>query len=285
MIEKIIRKLLDNVYLRVLIWIASNIIQSISPRLWDIIEKKVFNPYTFWENTLPYYKEITDKFVDYAREISLDFRGKTLLELGPGGFLGVWAYLKSAGLGKYLALDVVNHFDNVTDEILALYTTVNPTLLINNVLDRSYFDILIYQDKKIPLENASMDITFSHYVYEHITDPESSIAEVARITKSGWYGIHEIEYGDHIFDRESLFFRTIPEFLFKWLFWKSGWYVNRKTHNAYKEMFVKYGFEVVYEKPVAVYQDAMVEKYINKLPGYSREDIRIEKWLIIVKKI
>ena len=42
-------------------------------------------------------------------------------------------------------------------------------------------------------------------------------------------------------------------------------------------MFVKYGFEVVYEKPVAVYQDAMVEKYLKKLPGYSREDIRIEK--------
>lgn len=47
------------------------------------------------------------------------------------------------------------------------------------------------------LEQASVDVVFSNSVFEHVSDVDATLAELARITKPGGFGLHGIDTVDH----------------------------------------------------------------------------------------
>lgn len=285
MIKEGIKKMLNNVIVRFFVGILSNIIQTFSPKLWKFIEKKFFNPYDFWPNTLSYHENIFKKLESIFTKYNIEVKNKGILELWPGWFLWVWSHLKKYWINKYYVLDTVNHFENVDNLVLELYSKINPTLLKNWKLNKDYFNILLYtKDWKIPLNDNSIDITFSHYVYEHVKNPLDSLKEISRITKSWWYWVHEIQYWDHIFNWNSLFYRTIPTFIYSFLFKNSGWWVNLKTHFFYREAFKQLWFEIIDEIVVNKYDEKNIQKYKNLLNKYDYDDLKVEKWLFIVRK-
>lgn len=285
MVEKIIRKLLNNVFIRVFVWIWANIIQSISPKLWNIIEKKVFNPYVFWWNNISYTKELSEKIVALCKKYNIEIKWNNFLELWPGGFLWVWWHLKKHGISKYFALDIVNHFENVDNNTLELYKKIDSSLVVNWKLNNDFFNILIYSNKKIPIEDNSIDISFSHYVYEHVDSPFDSLKEISIVTKIWWYWIHEIWYLDHIFNPESLFYRIIPEKLFTFLFKKSWGWVNFKTHYFFRKNFKELWYEINNEEVISEYSKENMIKYKKLLNKYEYDDLKVSKAIFVIKKI
>lgn len=284
MSQKFIKKLLDNVAVRVLVWIWSNIIQTVSSKTRTFIEKNFFNPYDFWEHNIKYTLDFTKKILDIIHTYKFDLHWKKALELWPWWFLWVWSHLKKYWINKYYALDVVNHFENVDSWIIQLYNKIDTSLIKDWRLNKDFFGILLYKNWKIPLDDNSVDITFSNYVYEHVDEPYRSIKEIARITKSWWIWIHEIWYLDHIFNWDSLFYRIIPERLYTFLFKKSWWWVNRKTHYFFRNTFKKFWFEILDEAIISQYTDKMIKKYKKLLGKYHYDDLKVSKALFIMRK-
>ncbi len=61
-------------------------------------------------------------------------------------------------------------------------------------------DRLIYLQRSASdtgLPDASVDVVVSNSVLEHLPDPETTIAELARITKPGGHAMHGIDVADH----------------------------------------------------------------------------------------
>lgn len=58
---------------------------------------------------------------------------------------------------------------------------VDPRVVDNPLLDRG----IITDGRSLPFEDATFDVVFSIYVLEHVADPESFAAEIARVLKPG----------------------------------------------------------------------------------------------------
>lgn len=281
--KKIIEFLLKIKATKVTIAIMSSIIQWISPSLWKKIEAHFYNPYDFDERNIEYSKWIFTKVVDFCKKYNFPIEGKDFLELGPGGFLGTGAFLKRAGVASYSVIDSVNHFEKLDAKTIRYYQTIDPSFLNGDMFNNEFVHILKYTEQGIQCADESVDVVFSNAVYEHVSNPAESIQDLARITRKGGIGIHQIDYRDHIFDQKSLFFLTVPKFLFDLLFKNCGGWTNLKRHSFFRETFIQNGFEILEEIPQSEYTSQHVVKYRKKL-SISLEDASTSSACFVVRK-
>lgn len=281
--KKIIEFFLKIKATKVMIAIVSSIIQWVSPSLWKKIETHFYNPYDFDERNIEYSKWIFTRVADFCKKYNFPIEGKDFLELGPGGFLGTGAFLKKAEAASYSVVDSVNHFEKLDAKTMKYYQTIDPSFLKGDTFNDTFVRILKYNKQGIQCTNESIDVVFSNAVYEHISNPAESIQDLARITRRGGIGIHQIDYRDHIFDQKSLFFLTVPKFLFDLLFKNCGGWTNLKRHSFFREAFIKNGFEILEEIPESEYSGEHIVKYWKKLP-LSKEDISISSACFVVRK-
>src|SRR5262249_25873561 len=52
--------------------------------------------------------------------------------------------------------------------------------------------------ERLPLHDASVDLTISHSTLEHVRALEPSVRELARITRPGGLGVHQVDLADHL---------------------------------------------------------------------------------------
>ncbi|MDD5197541.1 MAG: methyltransferase domain-containing protein [Candidatus Gracilibacteria bacterium] len=281
--KKIIEFLLKIKATKVMIAIVSSIIQGVSPSLWKKIETHFYNPYDFDERNIEYSKGIFTRVADFCKKYDFPIDEKDFLELGPGGFLGTGAFLKKAGAASYSVVDSVNHFEKLDAKTIGYYQTIDPSFLNRDTFNDTFVHILKYNEQGIQCTNESIDVVFSNAVYEHVSNPAESIQDLARITRKGGIGIHQIDYRDHIFDQKSLFFLTVPKFLFDLLFKNCGGWTNLKRHSFFREAFIKNGFEILEEIPQSEYSREHIAKYREKL-SLSLEDLSTSSGCFVVRK-
>ena len=278
-----INKLLKIKFIKVLLCILENFIKRVSLKVWKKIEIYFFNPYDFWENNVEYTKRLWSEVYEYCKKYKLDIKNKNLLELWPWGFLWVWAFLKNKWLNKYYVIDNINHFEKINKKIKKLYNNINKSFLKSDYFDMEFVKILDYKNNQISLDNNKIDIIFSKAVYEHIYDVEKSIKELARISKKWAIWIHTIDLKDHIFDKTSLYFLTINNFIFDLLFKKSWAWVNRKRYWFYKKVFLENWFEILEEIIWKNFDEKSLKKYKKKIK-LEKNDLIISDYTLIVRK-
>lgn len=279
-----IKKLLKIKSIKVFLCFIENIIKSISIKLWKVLENRLYNPYNFGKKSIEYSKWLYEKILKYTKKYNFNLEGKKFLELWPGGFLWLWAYLKKEWISKYFVIDEIKHFDKLDKKTISLYEKIDPSFLKNNFFDKDFVNILEYWKNWIPLEDNSIDLCFSQSVYEHVKNPEESIKDLARITKTWWIHIHHIDFKDHIIDRESLFFLKIPKKIFDLLFYNSWAWVNRKRSSDFETYFKNAWFEILDIVTISEHNNVLIRKYKKLLKKYSENDLK--KWwaTFIIKK-
>lgn len=243
--KKIIEKILKIKPFKVLLCVIENIIKAFSVSLWKKIENKVFNVYNFDKSNIEYYKLVYLKFKNLISEYWYELKWKKLLELWPGWFLWVWAFLKNDLLEQYYVIDDINHFEKIDKKTIELYNEISDNFIVDSIFNSDYLKLLNYSNNKINIWESKLDIVFSNAVYEHIKNPLESIKELSRITKKWWIWVHEIDFRDHIFNQKSLFFKKIPNFLFNLLFWNCWAWVNRLDYNDFIKIFEDNWFEII----------------------------------------
>lgn len=81
--------------------------------------------------------------------------------------------------GTYLA--ALMNFKGRVKRVIGL--DVDSAVLSNPSVDEAR----ILTDKRLPLEDGSVDVLFSDWTFEHVADPESLARELARVVKPGGY--------------------------------------------------------------------------------------------------
>jgi SAM-dependent methyltransferase len=98
-------------------------------------------------------------------------------------------------------------------------------------LDESYgYDLKFNIEEKFPLEDSVFDNVLSMNLIEHIYDTHNIFSESARVLKTGGMFVSAVPYMHHVHGSPDDFVRY--------------------TDSAYRKFADKYGFEVVYMKPL-----------------------------------
>lgn len=140
-----------------------------------------------------------------------------VLEIGPGGNVGVGLLMLLAGAKSVICLDVVPWMQGMGPDALyaALVETAakfpetylvapallerareDPTRLAHELLGHiTYLSPVDIGTTTLP--DASLDVIFSHSCFEHFSDPAGSIAQIARLLRPGGVTSHQIDLRDH----------------------------------------------------------------------------------------
>jgi SAM-dependent methyltransferase len=137
-------------------------------------------------------------------------RGAAVLEIGPGQNLGTALCLASLGA----RVTVVDLYPPAWDELYhpRLYTALQERLcserpgwdpepirmVVENASHEPVLRCVATGAEAMPtVSDASMDLTLSNAVLEHCADLQAAVVELARVTRPGGLGVHEVDHRDH----------------------------------------------------------------------------------------
>jgi SAM-dependent methyltransferase len=142
--------------------------------------------------------------IDTARTEGIDIEGAKVLEIGPGHSLGLAVALLAAGAAKSCVVDVIR-FADIND--------IDPLQMVlkrceeEGLSTRQSYDIrkilrelnyyIVKADKRYPIEDNEIDVSYSFYAGEHIRDVKQVLREVHRVLKPGGVCTFAIDLRDH----------------------------------------------------------------------------------------
>ncbi len=164
----------------------------------------------------------------YSKRYGLlpDLRGLTILELGPGPNFGTMLLCRACGaqvavFDKYLARwDAKYHpfFYRALRRECAAHFPYADWSGLDRIIDASRHDESVIRaaagdlaEPPCAFADASFDAIVSNAVLEHIGDTRMMANELARLTRPGGAGIHQVDFRDHRAQDRPLTFLTIPE--------------------------------------------------------------------------
>ena len=274
-------------FIKVPLVLVENVFFSFLPSARKIVERVVFNPYSFGFNHLEYAKK---QFESFLLKVSpMRVRDKVILELGPGGSIGFGLLALKNGAKKYYAIENGNHA-KIDSKIFTAYKKLldNNTRLISELFTKNFhFNrekiCFIENDQVSPynIPDNSVDIIYSCAVLEHVHNLDFCFSEMTRVLKSGGVMNHQVDLRDHIFSQRSIWFLKISDRVFNALFSKTGEYVNRKRFSHYLQLIKANNLEIV-----NIEKNILFEGEIDKqlLKRYSEDDLRTLSVNITLKK-
>lgn len=137
-------------------------------------------------------------------------RGKTVVELGPGNNLATCLCMAAFGAKPY-AVDRFSvpwsdayHsklYASVRDELLRQFPSASAAPFDLCLEFRRHTPPAVWQlpcpAEAMMLPDASVDLTMSCAVLEHVYDAALASLELARVTRAGGYAIHQVDFRDH----------------------------------------------------------------------------------------
>jgi SAM-dependent methyltransferase len=154
--------------------------------------------------------------VEMVQRAGMDFEDKTVVELGPGQTPDLLFGALAFGARKAVGLDVERYLNSGTREIGNFEKSYNRirgavdcgrlpgnlSLRENRfrhagVVPQDCFDVRLYDGKRFPLDDESVDIIWSRSVLEHVKDYRDVLREMERVLKPGGISCHIIDLRDH----------------------------------------------------------------------------------------
>ncbi len=208
----------------------------------------------------------------------IDFKGKTVLEVGPGNSLGIGLLFLAHGARKVYLIDRFKHLfwddrDIAYHQEIIMKIEESSLPFASSAAEAVSFDrgtIVCNPDKleyrfsdsaTLPLEASSVDCVFSNAVLEHVHRIKDAIQEFARVTRKGGIGIHEVDLRDHFFQQTPLRLLQYPDWLWNLMAWNRPGYTNRLRFSDYMKHFDDEGFKIG--------KEIILKKYVEKIQGVS----------------
>ncbi len=232
--------------------------------------------------------------------VKLSPQGLSIVELGPGSDFAAELLLASKGARVTVADRFLAPFD--PDYHPKLYAEVGkrydgPKGELEAAIGGGYeaTSLTLFPE---PAENlrsipdASTDFVYSNAVLEHIADINAVTCELARITKPGGFGMHQIDLRDHrdfarplehLTIQEAEFQRAAPEIAFE--------FGNRLRLSEFRAHFEAAGFTVVEEQISASADPPYLQEALPRIRGadnryrfWPEDDLRCVSVCLYVRR-
>ncbi|MGQ9369474.1 class I SAM-dependent methyltransferase [Azospirillum sp. ST 5-10] len=251
---------------------------------------------------------IADQYIRLAQRHLPSLQGAHVVEIGPGRSLGAGLAFRFLGADRYTGIEMhVGEDFNSWSTLNAIETLVRfkygefldnfqnrrlgmvpPGDLADGVtLDPAHMTVLQPESlSRLPLPDASADLVYSNFTFEHIQDPAAMAAEIARVLKPGGLTAHFIDIEDH-----SDFSQPFNYLVHSKEAWDARYgpgrtplhyYENRQRASDFKRDFSAHGLEVVEFRPLrsATIPPELHERIDSHFKAYDRDDLQIV-WLMI----
>lgn len=278
-------------FIKVPLVLIENMFFACFPSLRPVIERYIFNPLDFKNNHIDYARK---KFHEFQERVgsALDIKGKTLLELGPGGSLGFGLLALQSGAKKYYAIDDGIHTFVGKRQLLQYSQLCGDMKNIQHYFipqkdgvsyNPHFIQYLsINQESTYPLPDNSIDVIYSCAVLEHVHDLTLCFSEMTRVLKPGGILYHEVDLRDHIFSQKSLWFLTLSDHWFHLLFSHTGGFVNRKRKSHYRQLAEQHHLSILSFEPTIQYTPNTLP--IKLQQRYTQEDLQTLAFYSILRK-
>jgi SAM-dependent methyltransferase len=225
----------------------------------------------------------------------LSVQDREVLELGPGRSLGLSLIFLAAGARRVYAVDRFRHlfWDRLDRrhiagvlERLDVEGWPSAAAARQAVRDleseRVSFDpdLLIYRQADgaaLPLADASVDLTYSNAVLEHVHQPDAVARELARVTRRGGDSVHEIDFRDHFVEHNRLRFLEFSEWEWQLRARLRPGYTNRLRVGDFQNLFRQLGFELLSGKVTHLFEmeevEAMRPRWTSRFRERSAEEL------------
>ena len=152
-----------------------------------------------------------DSIISWVPGGTTFFRNRTALEIGPGQDLGLPLILMGFGakmvlIDRYLCQWDPNfhpqYYRALRENIVEKFPGID-TGPLDQVIENSRHAVRDLRTIEVGLENiyevpdASIDVSYSNATFEHLMDPLQAIRQLARVTRPGGLGFHQIDFRDH----------------------------------------------------------------------------------------
>ena len=219
----------------------------------------------------------------------LSVEGQEVLEIGPGKSLGLCLIFLAAGARRVFAFDRFRHLfwddldrahlAHVLDRIsregwpgaAAARRAVRQIRRGEATFDP---DLLVYghaDGAGLPLDGASVDLSYSNAVLEHVHRPAEVVRELARVTRRGGSTIHEIDFRDHFVEVNRLRMLAFTEAEWQLRARLRPGYTNRLRLSDFVSLFADAGFSLLNGQPTNQTSDQEVEGLRDGLADHFRE--------------
>lgn len=203
-----------------------------------------------------------------------------VLEIGPGGNLGVALKFLSAGAERAVCLDV---FPWATADHAELYNQVvgDATPFYGRIEYRCPETI-----EKTHLSDDSFDIIYSHACLEHVRDPAKAVASIARLLKPGGVTSHQIDLRDHRDFSRPLEFLRWSDRVWK-LAHSDTTYTNRWRRSDWTVALADAGLDVISAASTHVVERAELldrRRYHASFASRDVDDLACTGVLIVARK-
>jgi SAM-dependent methyltransferase len=212
--------------------------------------------------SVSYIERVYREYLEYSGLGPEAFRGKRILEVGPGDNFGVALKFLVAGAAKVVCLDKF-YSERNPDQQAGIYRELKKQLSTDEVL---VFDDCIKLDHGIELnperlhyiyghgieeadrilDRASFDFILSRAVIHNVYDIDRAFEAMDGLLAQGGYMLHKIDLSDeNMFSSRGmhpLTFLTIPERIYELMASDSG-KPNRKLIGDYRQRMAKYRYE------------------------------------------
>lgn len=227
-----------------------------------------------------YAVRIGQGFLNWVKGTGQSLENKTALEIGPGINFGSALFLSCFGAkvmvsDRFLARwDKAYHpeFYSMLLEYIESHMPEADATPIREVLKAGGYPKNVIKCYETPLEklsgisDASIDLIFSVAVLEHIFDPRLSFENMARVSKPGAFGFHQVDFRDHRTMETPLEFLLMSEDDFAREFEaRHGECGNRYRPWEYDHLFKECGFEIVEFQPNIFAKNDYVQTFIPRL--------------------
>ncbi|MDQ6606721.1 MAG: methyltransferase domain-containing protein [Actinomycetota bacterium] len=184
------------------------------------------------KNSVEYTRFVFD---DLTGAAGLESIGGRVLEIGPGGHVGVSLLFLSAGAEHATCLDILPWKSDQREMYRELDSDADALL---ERIDYRCPDAI----ETTTLPDGSFDIIFSAACLEHVADPARATRRMYELLRPGGVSVHGIDLRDHRdFERPHEFLRY-PDWLWRAAMSRKPAYTNRWRATDWSEAFRDSGF-------------------------------------------
>lgn len=142
------------------------------------------------ERTIPHAIGVVDRLEAHG---AIDWRGRRVLEIGPGSDLATGAVMLHRGASSYCAVDL---FDNLAQADPALYPELSSTL--GTTVDPSRLEFCQTAFPGLPDLHGEWDLIVSNATLEHIEDVPVLFRRLHELSASGARMVHHVDAQTHM---------------------------------------------------------------------------------------